>query len=168
MATRLANWALNALVGLALVILLGLGAAHLLDMRPMVVRSDSMRPTFRAGDVIIVQSVSAASVRPGQIVTFHDPTRGGQIVSHRLRRVVPAPRPGRLAMTTQGDANTGTEEWQISERGSLGSFKLRLPGFGYAWAWLRWPWLWLVLVLGALGLALHLIWVPGTEKRSES
>ncbi len=122
---------------LAALAVLGAGTGLATGHRVLVVTSGSMAPAIATGDAIVVRSVSPGTVRVGQVVTFRDPSRDQQLVTHRVtasRRAGDA-----LSFTTKGDANTGTEEWTVPADGRVGAFLFRLPGTGYVPAWLARP-----------------------------
>jgi signal peptidase I len=153
------NAALTLLIA-GVVILLSVGVGALLGFRALVVRSGSMAPAIRSGDVVVTRLVRPSSVEPGDVVTFRDPSRHGDLVTHR---VVQVRREGdRLAFVTRGDANNGEERWSISPDGTVGTAAFRVPQAGYVLAWLRTPVLRTALLLvSALALAsltLRRIW----------
>jgi signal peptidase len=130
------NAALALLIAGA-VILLSVGVGALLGFRALVVRSGSMAPAIQGGDVVVTRLVRPSAVEPGDVVTFRDPSRHGDLVTHRVIRVR---REGdRLAFVTRGDANTGQERWSIDRDGTIGSAAFRVPGAGHVLAWLRMP-----------------------------
>lgn len=108
--------------------------------RTFVVRSGSMTPAIRTGDVVAVHGVPATAVRVGDIVTFNN---HGRFTSHRVRSVVA--RGSRLAFVTQGDANTGQEHWQVAANGTVGRVVDRVPMVGFVLVHVRSP-------VGQLGL----------------
>ena len=116
-----------SLVGIAALALL------LLGYRPLVVRSASMVPTLRVGDVIVVEEVEAADVEVGDIVTFVDPDGGDETITHRVRAVTDD---GRLRQfETQGDDNILTESWSIAETDTVTKVVWRLPAAGLLVTW---------------------------------
>lgn len=131
--------------------------------RPLVVLSDSMVPAVRRGDVVLVSSVLAKDVRPGQVITFAAPSgRRGRTITHRI---VDARREGDvLRFVTRGDANDAPERWSVPASGRLGLVRLTVPGVGRALrpaedGVLRGGALALLTLLGA-GVALRVIWRP--------
>jgi signal peptidase len=159
-ARRRIDGAASALFVAALAALLAVVLGLVGGYRPLIVRSDSMSPALRTGDLIVTKRVAAADVALGDVVTFSDPTRHGELVTHRiaLRRVDGS----RAVFVTRGDANTGVERWSIAADGSVGELSGRIPKIGYAIAWLTVPGIRLLLVpvaaliLGAV--ALRAIW----------
>lgn len=97
--------------------------------RPLIVRSGSMAPTVLTGDVIVTRFVKPSSVRVGDIVTFSDRGRSEELVTHRAVKIVPQGRT--YSFTTQGDSNSGTEEWTIDHHGRVGLLVLRVPKLGF-------------------------------------
>jgi signal peptidase len=112
--------------GFVLVLLLAATVPSAFGDRTFVVRSGSMTPAIRTGDVVAVRGVPATSVRVGDIVTFDN---HGRFTSHRVRSV--KPHEDRLAFVTQGDANTGQEHWQVAANGTVGRVVDRVPMLGF-------------------------------------
>jgi signal peptidase I len=115
------------------VALASLGVLRFTGHVVLVDRSESMAPAIHAGDLLVTRVVGASTVRPGDIVTFADPTRAGRSVTHR---VVSVSGDDRLEFVTRGDANGGIEEWTIPADGTVGELRLVLPSAGRAIAWL--------------------------------
>ena len=102
--------------GIALAALLALPT--LFGYWTLTVRSGSMEPTLEVGSVVINKVSSPLDVAPGDIVTFADPGRRDQLVTHRLRRMRVE---GRTAyMVTRGDSNDTVERWSILTDGRIG------------------------------------------------
>lgn len=52
---------------------------------PLIVLTDSMSPTIKAGDLIVVKSVDASQVKEGDVISFFDPASSGTaVVTHRV------------------------------------------------------------------------------------
>jgi signal peptidase len=142
------------------IVLLALTASTVLGYRALVVRSDSMAPTLRTGDVILTRLQRPSAVEPGDVVTFADPTRDNRLITHR---VVEQERvEGEMNFVTQGDANTGLEQWSIPTSGKLGAMVYRLPRLGVPIEGIFSPWMRLVILtvtaMMAAALALRRIW----------
>ena len=117
-------------IGAALVILLAAAAPLAFGGRSMVVRSGSMSPTIRTGDVIAVRTIAPTEAKVGDIVTFQDPDGSGRLLVHRARAIQ---REGdQVAFTTQGDANTTQEHWRVPVNGTIGTVLYRVPKLGFA------------------------------------
>jgi len=133
-ASRLHNFAhglwLGALwtAGSLILCLLLAGAAPLaLGDHSYVVRSGSMTPAIETGDVVVAQPIDPLSARVGQIVTFNDPDASGRLLSDQV------------SFVTQGDANTGQEQWSVPVDGQIGQVQYRIPKIGLALVWTQLP-----------------------------
>jgi signal peptidase I len=128
-------------VGLVAYVVTVLGLAAMVQLLPNIghglfaVRSDSMAPDLRAGDLLMVDRVSPDEVRVGDVVTV---TIGaGATVTHRIVAVVPTDN-GPM-YTTKGDANATADP--VAHRGDQlrGRLALALPMLGYLLAMLTMP-----------------------------
>jgi signal peptidase I len=129
-----AVWALSAFV---LGLLLSAALPLAFGARSMVVRSGSMTPAIRTGDVIVVRPIAPDEAKVGDIVTFQDPDGSGRLMVHRVRAIF---RQGReVAVTTQGDANTTRERWTVPATGTIGIVAYRVPLLGFAVGWIGSP-----------------------------
>jgi signal peptidase len=118
------------LVGVTAVLAAGALFLLLVGYRPLVVRSGSMVPALRVGDLAIVEDVPAASVRVGDIVTFDDPEGRGDTITHRVREMQ---IDGVLVrFETRGDANADSERWAAGVDEVIGRYSWRVPAAGRA------------------------------------
>lgn len=145
---------------LGVIVLAALGLGRATGHLALIDRSDSMKPAIAAGDVVVVRQSTPAEVGPGDVVTFTDPTRPGQTITHR---VVKRERQGTgWAFETRGDANSVGESWTIASSGSVGRLVLKVPQAGRAVALAGEPVVrFFLLTLCALalgGLALRRVW----------
>lgn len=129
--------AVSSLTGLVLGGLLIAPLALAFGARSYVVRSGSMTPAIRTGDVVVATPIAPLAARVGDIVTFREPNAAGRLLSHRVRAMHQAGRG--VAFTTQGDANTGQEHWTVPLGGRIGKVLYRAPKLGYAVAWTGTP-----------------------------
>jgi signal peptidase I len=126
--SRVADRGLTVVMVGAVLACAALLAAIAVGHSPLVVRSGSMAPALRSGDLIFVQARPAELVAPGEVVTFLDPSRGDQTVTHR---VVDRARDGAsVSFTTRGDANATLERWQVAggEEVRVLTARIRLVG----------------------------------------
>jgi signal peptidase len=133
-ARRLMTWLAMLLAWTALGAAAALGVAIAgpltLGWRSLAVMSGSMAPVLRTGDEIVVRPVAPVALRVGDVVTFNDPSRGDELVTHRVRdvRVTGAI----VHVVTRGDANSGSEHWSVAAGGRVGRLVYRVPKLGYA------------------------------------
>jgi signal peptidase len=99
--------------------------------RPVLtVLSDSMTPTFKAGDVIVEKSVAhnADQLEAGTVITFH---AGNGLVTHRIVQVKEL-ADGSVAYRTQGDANNVVDRTLVKPDQVVGEYSWHVPSLGYA------------------------------------
>jgi signal peptidase len=127
--------------------------------RALTIDSGSMQPALQVGDVVLSHAQAPLDVRAGQLVTFHDPDRGGDLVTHRVLRVAPttatdaatdADAAG-VSFETKGDANQVSERWSVPAAGSVGVVVLRIPRIGRLIYWLQTGWARLAMIVLAGG-----------------
>lgn len=121
----------------------------------MSVLSGSMAPIIDTGDLIVddkLTPLQAASLRPGQIISFRPAADRPQIFTHRIVAVEVAPD-GSVAYLTKGDANDSRDDRATPSTNIVGLYHSRVPAGGYVLAALHRP-----QVLGLL-LASPLLWL---------
>jgi len=150
------------LVAAAILVVLWIGLA-VTGYRSLIVMSGSMAPTLQPGDVVVVKMIPAGQAKPGEIVSFRDATRAGELVTHRIigkARVGPT-----VAFVTRGDRNTGVEQWSTATDGTIGRLSLRIPAVGRLLVWLGRSNVRAAFFAGSLILlamvALQLVWQLG-------
>jgi signal peptidase len=139
------------------VLLLGAGfavlalafAVRLAGLHFQTVLTNSMRPTFSAGDVVVTRPVSIGSVQVGDVIAFQPPN-GSEPLIHR----VTSEKDG--VIRTRGDANPVNDPWKVRLEGST-AYRLIavLPGLGWL-ATLQRPLLLLAALVALLAIALEL------------
>ena len=124
---RVVRGAQLALVGAVSLAAVSMLALVLVGYRPLVVRSGSMVPTFRVGDVAVADWIDAQYLRPGDVVSFRDGERG-ESITHRVRAV--HSDGAVIAVETRGDANRKSEYWTARPNELVGRVVGRVPGVG--------------------------------------
>lgn len=137
-ALRLTDRASSVVCGLALGLLAVLLLAIAGGYRPLIDRSDSMRPAIRAGDLLITRAEPATGIRPGDVVSFRDPQLQDKLITHRVVGIHPAGP--RIDFLTRGDANSAPDRWSAARNGSVGKLVLRVPDLGRGMTWMADPW----------------------------
>ncbi len=102
---------------------------------PFTILSGSMRPAYDVGDVVIDEEIAPLDARRGDIITFHDPDRGGVLVTHRVVRV--RTDGAKVSVVTKGDANDADERWAVPADGSIGRVRMHVPKVGWVVQWAR-------------------------------
>jgi signal peptidase I len=164
-AARLGGWVASTVAALIVVALLLTAGLVVAGFRPATDRSDSMVPYLHRGDVIFSRSLIASQVHVGDVITFPDPYFKGVLLTHRVRAEQPLAN-GRIAFTTRGDANSGSEHWTIAAGGDLTHVAFRVPYIGNAFILIDGHPLYLAIVIAlALWLlVMQLVWGRKREK----
>ena len=109
----------------------------------VIVRGDSMLPTYASGDLVVVRAADDYAV--GDVVAFRVPAGEigeGQIVIHRLIE-----RSGAF-FTAKGDNNAGPDPWPTDHSRILGRAWLSIPSAGGAASFVAQP-----VIAGGLAMA---------------
>ena len=160
------SWLLVALVVLLAVALVGV---RLVGLRPMIVLSGSMEPTYHTGSLIYVKKVDPASLRAGDVITFL--LDEDTVATHRIVEVVPDETdPSVLRFRTKGDANAVEDGSLVHYLNVVGSPVFSIPGLGYVAGFIQKPpGLYYALALGAvLLLVLILPETLGSEEKKKA
>lgn len=103
--------------------------ANLAGFTPLSVVSDSMAPTFQAGDLIIIRSCDPASLKEGDIVTFHTIINNEfALNTHRIAEI--QGQADARSYVTKGDNNDIADIHMITDGDIVGKYVARLPHFG--------------------------------------
>lgn len=120
-----------------------------------IVLSDSMEPTFGAGDVVVVESVKLAALEEGDIVTYRNPriedSEATQYVTHRVVDVNHIE--GETTLRTKGDANDDPDPYVVTEEDVVGRYLVHAPSVGHLLLFARTN-LGIILLLYVPGIAL--------------
>jgi signal peptidase len=128
------TWAVG---GFVLAVLLAAALPMAVGGTSMVVRSGSMTPTIRTGDVVVVRPIAPTEAEVGDIVTFKDPAGSDRLLVHRVRAIS---RSGdEVEVITKGDANSTQEHWKVPADGTIGTVAYRVPALGFAVSWIGSP-----------------------------
>ena len=104
--------------------------------RVSIVLSDSMKPHWSAGDVILSTPERPDQVRVGQVISFNPPIDGRPSVTHRVIEIT---EPGATpVIRTKGDANAAADEWGTVRLNGETVYQARraIPNLGWALAFL--------------------------------
>lgn len=104
-------------------------APVVIGWRPYTVLTGSMRPGIQPGDVVMDRPIPITRAHVGEVVTFSDPTRHGELVTHRIRSI--SHQEGLTNVETRGDANNTSERWTIATKDRVGLVVYRLPKIGH-------------------------------------
>ena len=103
--------------------------ASLAGYTPLTVASDSMSPTFWAGDLIIIRKCDPETLKEGDIVTFHTIINNEfALNTHRITEIQDLG--GARNYVTKGDNNELADIHMIADGDIVGKYVCHLAGFG--------------------------------------
>lgn len=103
--------------------------ANLFGFTPLTVQSDSMVPTFSAGDMIIIKKCNTADLKEGDIITFHTIIQNQYVLN--THRIAAIDSNGSVrSYTTKGDNNQIADSHVISDGDIVGKYVTKIGGFG--------------------------------------
>ena len=114
------------------------GIASLFGIMPMSVQSDSMAPTFKQGDLILVKKVNDLfSLKEQDVITFYTIIEGNRVLNtHRITSVNDPD--GTRNFTTRGDNNPVDDEIAVYPSDIVGKWTgAKIPGGGKVLDFLR-------------------------------
>jgi len=90
--------------------------------------------TLHIGDLIIIQGVAPEEIEgapypDGDIIVFHQPSAGGELIVHRA--IDEVERDGIWYFQTKGDGNPSPDHGEVSEDQVIGKVILRIPWVGH-------------------------------------
>lgn len=104
--------------------------ASILGYTPLVVETDSMKPTFESGDLIFIKKCDTSKLKEGDIITFHTIIENQYALNtHRIQKIDEAN--GVRSYTTIGDNNNGiADQHVISDGDIVGKYIGHVSGLG--------------------------------------
>ena len=103
--------------------------ASLAGFTPMIVETDSMAPTFCAGDLIFIKKCEPASLKEGDIITFHTIIQNEYALNtHRIDSIWD--ENGMRSYTTKGDNNEIADMHVIADGDIVGKYIGKVQGLG--------------------------------------
>lgn len=146
----------EALFIAAAAILLAAFACIAFKIKPAVVVSGSMEPTFHTGSVAFVKQ--GAGYKIGDPVAF---TVEGAYVTHRLEREEDG------LYVTKGDANKSEDPWRVTPTDIEGKVIFNIPFIGFVFAFLKTQ-AGIVVIAAFLILTILSSFISTPERRKEA
>ena len=103
--------------------------ARLAGFTPLIVKSDSMAPTFYAGDMIVIKECKPSELTEGDVITFHTIINNEYALNtHRITEIRAN---GEVRnYVTKGDNNEVEDTHIISDGDIVGRYIGKIPGLG--------------------------------------
>lgn len=99
---------------------------------PMVVTTGSMQPAINPGDIVLsAPPEDGVRLDAGTVITFEDPVRPGELITHRIDTVNPDG-----SYTTRGDANSSADSYEVTTEELTGVGRLLVPAVGLPRVWM--------------------------------
>ena len=97
---------------------------------PMVVKTDSMAPTFYSGDLILIKKCDTSKLTEGDIICFHTIINNEYALNtHRIEEI--DENENMRSYTTKGDNNAISDTHIISDGDIVGKYVGKLSKFGH-------------------------------------
>lgn len=124
------NFFTGMLVAAAVLLAVALVGVRLVGLKPFVVLSGSMEPTYHVGSLIYVKDVDYKELKVGDPITFM--MSENTVVTHRIIEVLPDENePDTIRFFTQGDANDVPDGSSVHYKNIIGKPVFSLPYLGY-------------------------------------
>lgn len=124
------NFFTGVLVAAAVLLAVALVGVRLVGLKPFVVLSGSMEPTYHVGSLIYVKDVDYRELKVGDPITFM--MSENTVVTHRIIEVLPDENePDTIRFFTQGDANDVPDGSSVHYKNIIGKPVFSLPYLGY-------------------------------------
>ena len=92
--------------------------SNIMGYTPLVVKSDSMSPTFSAGDLIFIKKCDTSTLKEGDIICFHTIINNEYALNtHRIQKIDEVN--GVRSYTTIGDNNNGVADQHVISDGDI-------------------------------------------------
>ena len=127
---RIWNGISGFLVAIVILLAVALVGVRLIGLKPYVVLSGSMRPTYEVGSLIYVKSVDYKELEVGDPITYM--LNQDTVVTHRIIEVlVDEEDPDVLRYFTKGDANDTPDGSSVHYKNIIGKPVFSIPYLGY-------------------------------------
>jgi signal peptidase I len=126
-----------------------------------VATGDSMWPTFRAGDLLVVKATNGGmpfeSLKVGDIIVFHNPVTHNKVLVSRIAQIMTDSQ-AETVMIAKGDANRNSiprVDYPIRKGDYIGKVVYTVPDVGQAIKVLSPPINYILLIGVPLGIVLY-------------
>ncbi|WNB92484.1 signal peptidase I [Bacillus sp. NEB1478] len=95
----------------------------LFGYKPFTVLTNSMKPAFSAGDMVLVKEMEVSKIKPSDVITFKE--NSNKLITHRVVEVTDQ------GFVTKGDYNNVKDDGYVSPENVVGELAFTLPKLGY-------------------------------------
>lgn len=142
----------------------------LFGYRYYTVLTDSMKPAFVTGDMVIVKIAKADQINVGDAITFNPSSDSEAYLTHRVTEKIPNYEgTGVTCFRTKGDANNAEDSFLIDENRVIGTVSLAIPKLGLVVRFLQMRWYFVVplIILVFVFFKLMSTYLGGEEEEEE-
>lgn len=90
-----------------------------------IIRTNSMEPTVKIGDVVIVKKVKEQDIKSGDVITF---LQDGEVITHRIIKIDDSE--GIARYITKGDNNNVEDTFKVTYDDIVGKHMMTIPYLG--------------------------------------
>ena len=155
------NTVMNVILAFIVAFAILLVGVRLVGLRPLVVLSGSMEPTYHVGSMVYVKSVDPESIEVGDPITFLI-NEDLDMATHRVIEIDAENQ----HFYTKGDANDAADGAPVHFNNLVGKPLFSIPKLGYISDWVTNP-PGMYLVGAGLLIYLILMFVPDVLKKAE-
>lgn len=102
--------------------------------KPFAIMSNSMKPTFSRGSMVVVQKInSPLDISVGDIVQYES---SGKMITHRVVEIYSSDDSDGLIFITKGDNNPSRDQ-PVRQSQVIGIIRANIPFVGYPTVWLK-------------------------------
>lgn len=99
--------------------------------KPLIVLTDSMEPTIKSGDLILIKVIDFDDVEEGDIISFFESAKERTTtVTHRVKTIIYDDNGNKVEFITKGDANNIEDGDRVTKDMLIGVYKSRIPLLG--------------------------------------
>ena len=139
--------------------------------RYYTVLTDSMKPAFVTGDMVIVKLKDAAEIQQGDVITFNPSSSSDAYLTHRVtEKIENYEGTGVTCFRTKGDANNAEDSFLIDEDRVIGTVAVAIPKLGTVvrFVQLRWYFVVPLIILAVVFFRLLGVYFSSDEEESSS
>ncbi len=132
--------------------------------------TQSMTPTYDAGDMVIVKCVGIDEIQVGDVVTFHPSSDSDVCLTHRVTEITTDFQgTGETCIKTKGDANDTEDSFWVDDTRIVGTVQFCIPRLGYLvrFVQLRWYYVIPLVIMLFLMVKLLRIYFAGEPEKSD-
>ena len=114
----------------------GNGVPSILGVSPFSIKTESMYPTLKPGDLIFSTSVDTEDLRVNDVITYWTVINGERVLNtHRITDIYDGGN--HLIFATKGDNNTAADALTVHESEVVGKYAFRIGGIGKVFDYLQ-------------------------------